>query len=120
MAKKIAKNLSFSDPDDLYYMDIDFSPLNNRKWVTPQAQANSVAKGEAKESAPSDSMQKSLDFTLFKDSLNELMQMPEVRSEVVKVGKELVENDDFPSDEALEKIAWALLSPEDNIVDSEI
>lgn len=100
-------------------MDIDFSPLNNRNRITPQAQANSVVKSQNQEVSSKDSMQKSLDFTLFKENLNELMQMPEVRSEVVKVGKELADDNDFPSDEALEKIAWALLSPEDNLADTE-
>lgn len=100
-------------------MDIDFSSLNNRNRISLNSTSSSNKVDAKPKSEATDSMQKSLDFTRFKENLNELMQMPEVRTEVVKVGRELADDDTFPGDEALEKIAWALLSPEDSLSDAD-
>lgn len=61
-----------------------------------------------------DSIFTSTNLAQLQEQVQKLMDMPDVRPEMLELGKKLASSKDFPTAESLDKLAEALLSPIDD------
>ena len=67
-----------------------------------------------------ESISKTSDLEKIESHVAKLSSSDDVRPEMVELGKQLANSKDFPSSENLDKLAEALLSPLEDLLDEEI
>ena len=65
----------------------------------------------------SDMISKTSELEFIEAQVEKLMKMPDIRPEMLQLGKKLARTKDFPSSENLEKLAVALISPIDDLIE---
>ena len=65
----------------------------------------------------SDKISKTSELEFIEAQVEKLLNMPDIRPEMLLLGKKLAQTPDFPSDENLEKLAEALISPIDDLIE---
>ena len=65
----------------------------------------------------SDKISKTSELEFIEAQVEKLLSMPDIRPEMLQLGKKLAKSKDFPSGENLEKLAEALISPIDDLLE---
>lgn len=96
-------------------MDIDTSGMNQRHRISPQNVGRNRSGIDLKPNlgfeTSNETIEKSYDFAMFKDNLEQLIQSPEVREDIVELGMKLVKDSGFPSPDGLDEIARIMIDP---------
>jgi hypothetical protein len=96
----------------------DIPPINNiaGQYGLPQ-QPKLKKRGNARTTLGSETIETTADFDFIQAQVDKLLNMPDIRPEMLQLGKKLAKSNDFPTEANVEKLAEALLSPIDDLED---
>ena len=95
----------------------EIPPINDINQYGLPRQDKLRKKGAPRSTFGSDKISKTSELEFIEAQVKKLLSMPDIRPEMLQLGKKLAQSRDFPSGDNLEKLAEALVSPIEDLLE---